>query len=96
MIRENYKIFCDLVGTEPICPVTDEFLGQMCSIPINTEKPLELKAALIDQYKIEVPIMKINNRHFLRISLNGYNSVGDLDNLHAALQEILAKTDLLS
>jgi len=95
LIRENYQRFCDLVGSEPICPITDEFLGQMCSIPIKTEKPFELKAMLIDKYKIEIPVMKINDRHFLRISLNGYNAEDDLDTLYSALEEIIAQTDLL-
>jgi isopenicillin-N epimerase len=95
LIRANYPRFCELVGSKPICPVTEEFLGQMCSIPIKTEKPLELKAMLIEKYKIEIPVMKINSRFFLRISLNGYNSEADLDKLYAALQDIKATTDLL-
>ena len=95
LIRANYKRFCDLVGSEPICPITDEFLGQMCSIPIKTDIPFELKATLTDKYKIEIPVMKINDRLFLRISLNGYNSAADLDKLYSALREIIAQTDLV-
>jgi isopenicillin-N epimerase len=95
MILDYYPRFCSLLGSQPICPVTSEFLGQMCSIPIRTEKPLELKAMLIDRYKIEIPVMKINNRFFLRISLNGYNSESDLQRLYDALQEIQSQTDLL-
>jgi isopenicillin-N epimerase len=95
MILEHYPRFCSLLGSEPICPLTSEFLAQMCSIPIKTEKPLELKSTLIDKYKIEIPVMKINDRFFLRISLNGYNSEADLNRLYDALQEIQSQTDLL-
>lgn len=95
LIRKHYPRFCDLLGTEPICPITEEFLGQMCSIPIQTTKPTELKEMLIDTYKIEIPVMKINNRFFLRISLNAYNTEEDLDRLYSALTEIKATTDLL-
>lgn len=95
MILDNYPRFCELLGSKPICPVTPEFLGQMCSIPIATDKPMGLKEILIDKYRIEIPVMRINNRAFLRISLNAYNSQEDLDKLYAALQDIQSNTDLL-
>ncbi|MFT3795187.1 aminotransferase class V-fold PLP-dependent enzyme [Flavobacterium sp.] len=95
MILDHYKSFCDLLGTQPICPVTSEFLGQMCSIPIRTEKPLELKEHLFEKYRIEIPIMKIGAHTFIRISLNGYNTEQDLDKLRQALTEIKSTTDLI-
>lgn len=95
MILDNYEDFCNLMGTKPICPVTSEFLGQMCSIPIRTEKPSELKEVLFDKYRIEIPVMKIGRHTFIRISLNAYNSQKDLDVLRDALTDIKATTDLL-
>ena len=95
MILENYKKFCDLLGSTPICPVTNEFLGQMCSIPIKTEKILELKERLFQQYKIEIPVMKIDHGIFIRISLNAYNDSNDLEKLYNALKEIKTTSDLL-
>ncbi|HEU4497249.1 MAG TPA: aminotransferase class V-fold PLP-dependent enzyme [Flavobacterium sp.] len=95
IVRENYKRFCDLLHTEPICPVTDEFLGQMASIPINAKNPFKLKEVLFEQFAIEIPVMFLNNASYLRYSINGYNSQEDLDALYAALEAILAKTDLL-
>lgn len=95
LILDNYKNFCDLLHSAPICPITPEFLGQMCSIPIQTEKPLELKAALFDIYKIEIPVMKLGTATFLRIALNAYNSQNDLDILRAALIDIQSTSNLL-
>jgi len=95
MIRDNYSDFCNLLGTEPICPVTSEFLGQMCSIPLRTEKPIELKELLFQKYKIEIPVMKSDHGFFLRISLNGYNSQKDLDTLRDAIIDIKAITDFI-
>lgn len=95
LVLDNYKRFCDLLQTQPICPITDEFLGQMCSIPIQTDKPFELKELLFSQYKIEIPIMKIDDRTFIRFSTQAYNSQHDLDRLYAAIQDILDTTDLL-
>ncbi len=95
LILENYQKFCDLLGSTPICPVTNEFLGQMCSIPIKTERPMVLKELLFEKYKIEIPVMKIDHGIFLRISLNAYNDEKDLETLYNAIKEIKTTTDLL-
>ena len=95
LILENYKRFCDLLGSTPICPVTNVFLGQMFSIPIKTEQPMVLKELLYEKYKIEIPVMKIDHGIFLRISLNAYNDEKDLETLYSALKEIKITTDLL-
>lgn len=95
IVRDNYRRFCDLVGTQPLCPVTDEFLGQMASIPIRTKKPMELKELLYSKYKIQIPVMPLNEGYFLRYSINAYNSQDDLDKLYAALEQIVKTTDLL-
>ena len=95
IVRNNYQRFCDLMGTAPICPITDEFLGQMCAIPIHTNAPERLQRHLFEQYKIEVPVTRQENSFLLRFSINAFNSQKDLDILYAALQEIIAKGELL-
>lgn len=47
LVLDNYQRFCDLVNTKPICPITEEFLGQIASIEINTTKPMELKRFVV-------------------------------------------------
>jgi len=96
MVRANYTTFCGLMGSEPICPVTDEFLGQMCSIPIKTSSPEKLHDYLFGHYKIEVPVPRQENQMFLRYSIQGFNTQGDLDRLYDALKEIISETDLLT
>ncbi len=95
LIRDNYNKFCELLNSKPICPVTSEFLVQMCSIPIQTTKPLELKETLFHKYKIEIPVMKLEDKFFLRIAINGYNSQQDLDILREALEDIIENSDLV-
>ncbi len=95
LVLNNYKRFCDLLKTKPICPVTSEFLGQMCSIPIVTENPLALKELLFKKYRIEVPIMNNGSDYYLRISVQVYNSQEDLDLLYEAIEDIIATTTLL-
>ena len=47
--HSNYNRFCDLLNAKPLCPVTDEFLGQMCSIPVSTSQPQELQHLLFEK-----------------------------------------------
>jgi len=95
IILDNYEEFCNLLKTKPICPITEDFLGQMCSIPIKPTNPLKLKELLYNKYKIEIPVMKADGGYYLRISMQAYNSQNDLDRLRDALIEIISKTDLL-
>lgn len=95
IVLENYQRFCDLLNTKPIAPITEEFLGQMASIPVNTTRPAELKNVLYDKYKIQVPVMPLNDGFYIRYSINAYNSQDDLDSLYKALEEIISTTDLI-
>ena len=95
IVLENYKRFCDLLNTEPICPVTEEFLGQMASILVKTKNGIELKELLYNKYKIQIPVMPLNDRFYIRFSINVYNSVEDLDILYQAIVDIIATTDLI-
>ena len=95
LVLDNYQDFCDLLYAKPLCPITEEFLGQMASIPIRTSKPLELKELLYEKYKIQIPVMPLNGNIYLRYSINAYNSQEDLDVLHQAITDIIKTTDLI-
>lgn len=98
MLRSNYKSLCDIVGTQPICPVTPEFLGQICSIPVTlkNDDPLLLKNILFDQYKIEIPVFKLREQVFMRLSTQAYVTQENIDYLKRALQEIKETTDIFA
>jgi isopenicillin-N epimerase len=95
IVLDNYKRFCDLLNTKPLCPISEEFLGQMASIQIKTSKPAELKNRLYDHYKIQIPVMPLNGNFYMRFSINAYNSQADLDKLYSVLEEIIKTTDLI-
>jgi isopenicillin-N epimerase len=95
IVLDNYQRFCDLLNTKPLSPITEEFLGQMASVPINTNNPAELKEELYLKYKIQVPVMPLNGNYYIRFSINAYNSQADLDILYRALEEIIKTTDLV-
>jgi isopenicillin-N epimerase len=88
LAHDNYVRFCELLGSVPNAPVSDEFLGQMCSIPISCKEPEKLQRHLFEHYRIEVPVMRQDVRVFLRFSVQGYNTQEDLDRLYEAVREI--------
>ena len=93
--QSNYMRFCNLLNTKPLCPVTDEFLGQMCSIPVSTSQPQKLQQLLFEKYGIEVPVMKQGDLTFIRYSIQAFNSQEDLDRLYDALKEIIGENELI-
>ncbi|OJW84592.1 MAG: penicillin epimerase [Bacteroidetes bacterium 46-16] len=94
MVQDNVARFCELLGSKPLCPVTDDFLGQMCSIPIKTAAPEQLQRHLFEHYKIEVPVMRQDEQIFLRYSINAFNTQDDLDRLYEAISEIIKAGEL--
>ena len=94
-ILKWYPKFCKLLNTSPICPVSNDFLAQMCSIPINTTIPLQLKEELYNKYKIEIPITNVENQFFIRISMQAYNTETDLEYLYQTLKTIQQEGKLL-
>lgn len=102
LIQETYLEMCDFLNTKPICKVSDEFLGQMCSIPIKSSDILKLKETLYHEYKIEIPVMKTglsfqgnSNQQLIRISAQVYNTKQDMQILKSAIEDIRKKSNLL-
>ena len=96
LILEWYPKFCKLLNTAPLCPVNSDFLGQMCSIPIRTTKPLELKELLYQKYRIEIPVTNRGKDFFIRISIQGYTEENELEYLYAVLKELLSEGSYLN
>lgn len=82
---------CTLVGTQPLAPVTDEFIGQLGSIPIRCAEPLKLKAVLYDEFKIEIPVMEQNGNVYLRFSINAFNTARELEYLETTVKTLLER-----
>lgn len=95
LVRDNALRFCELMNSEPLCPLTDEFLGQMFSIPINTSEPEKLQRHLFEHYKIEIPVMRHGDKVYLRYSINAFNSQRDLDVLYNATNELIKLNQLI-
>jgi isopenicillin-N epimerase len=96
LVRKNALRFCELLGTIPISPITEEWLGQMFSIPIVTSEPEKLQRHLFVNYKIEIPVMRQEDKTYLRYSINAFNAQNDLDRLYDALKNIMKTTELIT
>jgi len=88
MVLANAQRFYDLLGSSPISPLTNEWIGQMISIPIKTKEPEILQRTLFTEYKIEIPIMRQENDVYMRYSINAFNTIENLDTLYNALSEL--------
>lgn len=86
---------CKLVGSEPLAPVTDEFIGQMGSIPIRCADPLALKQVMYDEYRIEIPVPVHNGEVYLRFSVNAFNDEADLVRLEEVMKDLIRRKYIL-
>jgi isopenicillin-N epimerase len=91
LVLKNYERVCEVFNTRPVCPVNEEFLGQMCSTPVKMSDPTTLQQTLFDKYKIEIPVMRQGDDFYIRFSVQAYNTQADIDRLVDALKEIIKR-----
>ncbi|MDX2160237.1 MAG: aminotransferase class V-fold PLP-dependent enzyme [bacterium] len=65
-----------------------DWVGQMVTLPLPPCDPAAVKTRLYDQYRIEAPVFHWQNRQYVRVSVQGYNTQADLDSCIDALREI--------
>lgn len=96
LAQSNCERFAEAAHGKILCPVSDDFLGQMCSISIDCSDPAALQDKLYQDHQIEIPVMPHCEHVFIRYSINAYNTQHELDKLFGALREIREITDLLN
>jgi isopenicillin-N epimerase len=94
LIAEAPRFF-ELLGSKPLAPLSKEFFGQICSIPILTPEPEKLQRLLYEKYKIEIPVMRHGNDVYIRFSVQAFNTIEDLNVLFEALSDIMNSSDLI-
>ena len=90
LARETRARITALTGLPPICPDGEGWFAQFFSarLPEDVDER-ELKAKLLNVYRIEVPIFRWNDQPLIRVSFQGYNTPEDADALLAALKREL-------
>jgi isopenicillin-N epimerase len=90
LLRSAIDQICTLTGKSSLYPSDSDFYHQMGTIPIPHVKDLPcLKGCLYSEYKIEIPCIEWKNLHFLRLSVQGYNTEDDIELLENALTKLL-------
>ena len=59
----------------------DEAFAQMVVIPVATDDGPALQRRLFEHHRIEVPVTQHAGRHFVRLSVQAYNTQAELDRL---------------
>jgi len=80
-----------LTGLSPIYPPGDHgFFAQMAAaaLPAIPDLPA-FKRRLYDEYRVEIPCIQWGDRQLIRVSIQGYNAVEDVDALLSALRALL-------
>jgi isopenicillin-N epimerase len=86
LLREARARLLEVVGLPAPCP-PDPWLLQMGVVPLPAGvDATALQRALRRDHLIEVPVTRFAGRDWLRVSIHGYNSFGDVDRLAAALE----------
>lgn len=91
LLRQAIERICDLTNMPPLYPLDSDFYSQMGIAPLPMSNLAALKSRLYDEYKIEVPLTHWQDKQFIRISVQGYNSQEDIDLLIHALQILLSQ-----
>jgi isopenicillin-N epimerase len=88
LTQRNASRFCELMGTEPLTAISDDFIGQLFSIPIKIKFPEKLHDILYETFRVQVPVLNHEGNSYLRYSIQGFNKQSDLDQLYNALSEL--------
>jgi isopenicillin-N epimerase len=72
---------------EQIAP--ESWFSQMFTAPLPACDATEVKQRLYDNYAVEVPLVTWNDHHYVRVSIQGYNTPEDGQKLLTGLREII-------
>ena len=91
LVADNAPVLCELLESTALAPLNDQFILQMFSAAIKTKEPEKLHDLLRDEYRIQIPVMRQDDKLYLRYSINAFNEQADLDKLFEALKDIKKK-----
>lgn len=87
LAQDAQRRICELTGLPPIHSPQDDWFAQLTAAPLPADTDITaLKSRLYDEYRIEIPLIAWNDFKLIRVSIQGYNSRRDVDNLLKALK----------
>jgi isopenicillin-N epimerase len=89
LLLEAREELLDVVDLPPLCP-PDPWLAQMCAAPLpEAVEPEEFGRALREDHLVEAPVTEFAGRHWLRVSIQGYNTRQDVSRLVTAVRALI-------
>ena len=83
----------ELTGLPAVYPDDCGFFHQMAIVSLPPISDLQaFKSRLYEQFRVEIPFTEWEERQFMRISVQGYNTESDIDRLVEALQVLLPQS----
>jgi len=90
ILADGLRRIDELTGLESAYSVRAAPFVQMGVVRLPQMREIfAFQRELYEQYRIEVPCIEWNDQHFMRISVQGYNTAQDVDALVAALGTLL-------
>jgi len=62
----------------------------MAAFPLPACDGATLQRRLYDEYRVEVPVIEWGGRQLVRVSVQGYNTLEDVEALAEGLEKLLA------
>jgi len=90
LARDAQRRICELTGLAPLHSDDPAWFRQMAAAPLPADTDLAvLKTRLYDEYRVEIPVAAWQGHKLIRVSVQGYNTSGDIDALLNALSDLL-------
>lgn len=93
LVRMFRAGMAELTRLAPWTEDSPAWFGQMATVPLPPCDPAVLAERLREEYRIEIPVMTWQGRHFIRVSAQGYTTRADIDALLQALVVLLPRLD---
>jgi isopenicillin-N epimerase len=89
LVRQARERIGQLTGLPPLTPDAANWYFQMVTLPLPECDEAALQMRLREKYDIEILTARWQDRPYLRVCVQGYNTQQDIDTLVAALAELL-------
>lgn len=89
LVQSAREGIAEITGIPPLTDDSPDWYTQMATLPLPPCDPAVLARRLRDEFHIEIPISTWQDRHFIRISVQGYNTRADVNALLHALARVI-------
>jgi isopenicillin-N epimerase len=90
LVRMARSGIAEITGLEAQVADDSRWFAQMAAMPLPKEVDARaLKERLYDEYRVEIPLSEIGDQPLIRVSVQGYNTRADIEQLLLALRDLL-------